>query len=142
MLIYPFLQWLRSKGLSYNLSLFITIIGTLLLGITILLLLFFTLKSMIIQIPQFKLASSTLLAQPANKLFKTVTSTVDLSNVAGILINIIENGFFVLLATIFLLYELPKLRVRLNKYFRCGQSFINTFSGSYAYIHRILCYKG
>ncbi len=69
---------------------------------------------MIVQIPQFKLASTTLLAQPVNELFKTISSTIDLSDVAGILINIIENGFFVLLATIFLLYELPKLKLRLT----------------------------
>ena len=42
-LIYPFLRWLEKKGLSYNLSILVTLIGVFLLGAGILAFLLVTL---------------------------------------------------------------------------------------------------
>jgi AI-2 transport protein TqsA len=65
-LIYPFLIWLKKRGLSYNLSLVITIIGAFALGGLILIFLFYTLNELVTQIPELSINSSTLFAQLPN----------------------------------------------------------------------------
>lgn len=120
-LIYPFLIWLKKRGLSYNLSLVITIIGALALGGLILIFLFYTLNQLVTQIPEFSINSSTLFAQPANELIKTILSNIDLSNIT----NIIANGFFVLFSTLFLIYEMPALKSRLINGLGTDNPFLN-----------------
>lgn len=119
-LIYPFLIWLKKKGLSYNLALIITIIGALTLGILTLIFLFYTLNQLVSQLPEISIDTNTLLAGPANELIRTILTTIDLSNVA----NIIANGFFVLFATIFLIFELPAIRSKLIKALGADDPFV------------------
>ena len=120
-LIYPFLIWLKNKGMSYNLALTITIMGALALGIITLIFLFYTLNQLVSQLPALSIDSASLLAEPANELIRTIISTIDLSNIT----NIIANGFFVLFATIFLIYELPALKSRLIKGLGADNPFLN-----------------
>ena len=120
-LIYPFLIWLKNKGMSYNLALTITIMGALALGIITLIFLFYTLNQLISQLPSLSIDSASLLAEPANELIRTIISTIDLSNIG----NIVANGFFVLFATIFLIYELPALKYRLTEGLGADNPFLN-----------------
>lgn len=120
-LIYPFLIWLKKRGLTYKLSLVITIIGAFILGGVILIFLFYTLNQLVTQIPEFSIKSSSLFAQPANELIKTILSTIDLSNIT----NIIANGFFVLFSTLFLIYEMPALKSRLINGLGADNPFLN-----------------
>jgi predicted PurR-regulated permease PerM len=109
LLFYPLISWLGKKGLSYNLSVSITIAGAFALGFCLLGFLYITLSQMVQAVPNFSIESSSFLSGQANQLAQLIISKVDLSNVAGI----IEEGVFILFAIIFLLYELPKIKLRL-----------------------------
>ena len=62
-IIYPFLIWLKKKGLSYNLSVIITLVGTLALGAAIIGFLVVTLAELVKTIPTITIDPSGFLAQ-------------------------------------------------------------------------------
>lgn len=115
-IIVPFLMWLNKKGVPYNIAHLITIIGIIIVGIFIIDLFYITLTQLKGQLPDLSISSSSILAGEANTVIQSIASTLASSGVSN-LANIIENGFFVILATVFLVYETPKTKERLIKAF-------------------------
>jgi predicted PurR-regulated permease PerM len=115
-IIVPFLLWLNKKGVPYNIAHLITIIGIIIVGIFIMDLFYITLTQLKGQLPNFSISSSSILAGEANTVIQSIASTIASSGVSN-LANIIENGFFVIFATVFLVYETPKTKERLIKAF-------------------------
>ncbi|PKL66667.1 MAG: permease [Methanobacteriales archaeon HGW-Methanobacteriales-1] len=113
-IIVPFLLWLNKKGVPYNIAHLITIIGVIVLGLFIIDLFYVTIIQLKGQLPNLSISSSSILAGEANTVIQSIASTLASSGVSN-LANIIENGFFVLLATVFLVYETPKMKERLIK---------------------------
>lgn len=111
MIIYPFLKWLENKGLSYNKSIFITLIGIFLLGAGILVFLVITLAQLVKEIPTMSIHSSSFLAQYGNQIIQFLVSNINLSDSGGL----IASGIFIIFAVPFLLFELPQIKVRLAK---------------------------
>lgn len=108
-IIYPFLKWLMKKGLSYNQSVLITLVGTLALGAGILAFLAFSLVQLVKQLPDFTITSGGVLAQYGNEIIKFIVTNIPIENITGLM----AMGIFMLFAVIFLVYELPLIRVRL-----------------------------
>jgi predicted PurR-regulated permease PerM len=109
LLLYPFLRWLEKKGLSYNLSVILTIIGIFALGMGILAFLLISLAELVKAIPNLTIPSSSFLAQYGNQIIEFLVSNINLSDAGGLL----ESGIFIIFAVIFLVYELPKIKNRL-----------------------------
>ena len=59
-IIYPFLMWLKKRGLSYNLSVLITLAGTLALGAAVMGFLVYSLAQLVKEIPNFTIQSGFL----------------------------------------------------------------------------------
>lgn len=110
-LFYPFLRWLEKKGLSYNHSVILTLIGVSALGFGILAFLVTTLAQLVKEIPNLSISSSGFLAQYGNQIIQILVSNINLSNSGSF----IESGIFIIFAVIFLVYELPQIKNRLIK---------------------------
>jgi AI-2 transport protein TqsA len=108
-IIYPVLKWLMKKGLSYNQSVLITLVGTLALGAAILAFLATSLVQLVKQLPDFTINSGGILAQYGNEIVKFIVTNIPIENITGL----IALGIFMLFAVIFLVYELPLIKVRL-----------------------------
>ncbi|EKQ54322.1 MAG: putative permease [Methanobacterium sp. Maddingley MBC34] len=110
-IIYPVLMWLKKKGLSYNQSVIVTLVGTLALGFAILWFLMVSLVQLVKELPDFTINSSGILAQYGNEIIKFIVTNIPIENIAGL----IATGTFILFAVIFLVYELPLIKERLVK---------------------------
>ncbi len=108
-IIYPVLMWLEKKGLSYNKSVLLTLVGTLVLGVAILWFLVVSLTQLVKELPDFTINSSGILAQYGNEIIKFIVTNIPIENITGL----IATGTFLLFAVIFLVYELPLIKVRL-----------------------------
>jgi predicted PurR-regulated permease PerM len=110
-IIYPFLMWLKRRGLSYNLSVSITLAGIALLGVAIVGFLVVTLAQLIKAIPTLTINSSGFLAQYGNQIIQFLVANIPDTNAGGL----IADGTFIVFAVIFLVYELPQIKSRLEK---------------------------
>ena len=108
-IIYPLLMWFKKKGLSYNQSVIVTLVGTLIAGFAILWFLMVSLVQLVKELPDFTINSSGILAEYGNEIIKFIVTNIPLGNIAGL----IATGTFMLFAIIFLVYELPLIKVRL-----------------------------
>lgn len=108
-IIYPILKWLGKKGLSYNQSIMVTLIGTFILGVGIIWFLAVSLAQLIKELPDLTISSGGILAQYANEIIKFIITHIPIGNIAGF----IALGIFMLFAVIFLVYELPQIKIRL-----------------------------
>lgn len=132
-IIYPFLMWLKKKGLSYNLSVLITLVGTLTLGAAIMGFLVYTLAQLVKAIPNLTINSSGFLAQYGNQIVKFIVDNIPISNSAGL----IAIGTFLLFSVIFLVYELPQIKTRLEKGFGADSPTLNK---TFALVHDTIEY--
>lgn len=112
-IIYPFLMWLKKRGLSYNLSVLVTLVGTLALGAAVIGFLVVTLVQLIKAIPTLSISSSSFLAEYGNQIISFIVSNIPETDSAGL----IAMGTFILFSVIFLIYELPQIRTRLVNLF-------------------------
>lgn len=110
-IIYPFLMWLKKKGLSYNQSVILTLIATFAVGVGIIWFLAVSLAQLIKELPSLTINSGGILAQYGNEIIKFLATHIPISDITGL----IALGIFMLFAVIFLVYELPQIRVRLVK---------------------------
>lgn len=110
-IIYPVLMWLVKKGLSYNQSVLVTLIGTLVLGVAILAFLAVSLAQLVKELPSFTINSSGILAQYGNEIVKFIVTNIPIENITGLM----ALGIFLIFAVIFLVYEIPIIKVRLVK---------------------------
>jgi AI-2 transport protein TqsA len=108
-IIYPFLIWLKKRGLSYNLAVIVTLVGILALGAAVIGFLVVALAQLIKSIPTLSISSSSFLAQYGNEIINFIVSNIPETDSAGI----ISMGIFILFSVIFLVYELPQIRTRL-----------------------------
>jgi AI-2 transport protein TqsA len=108
-LIYPFLMWLKRRGLSYNQSVIVTLVGVFALGAAIIGFLVVTLAQLIKSIPSLSINSSGVLAQYGNQIITFLVTNIPETNSAGL----IYSGTFILFGVIFLVYELPHIKNRL-----------------------------
>jgi len=109
-IIYPFLMWLKRRGLSYNLSVLVTLVGISALGFAIISFLVVTLAQLIKAIPSLSINSSGFLAQYGNEIIQFIIANIPETNSAGL----IASGTFIVFAVIFLVYELPQIKIRLE----------------------------
>ncbi len=110
-IIYPFLMWLKKKGLSYNQSVILTLIATFAVGVGIIWFLAVSLAQLIKELPNLTINSGGILAQYGNEIIKFLITHLPLSDITGL----ISMGIFMLFAIVFLVYELPQIKVRLVK---------------------------
>ena len=110
-IIYPFLMWLKRRGLSYNQSVLVTLVGIAALGFAIISFLVVTLAQLIKAIPSLSINSSGFLAQYGNEIIQFIIANIPDTNSAGL----IAGGTFIVFAVIFLVYELPHIKIRLEK---------------------------
>lgn len=110
-IIYPVLRWLEKKGLSYNKSVILTLVATFALGVGVIWFLVISLSQLIEELPTITISSSGILAQYGNEIIKFLITHIPISDIAGL----ITMGTFMLFAIIFLVYELPQVKVRLVK---------------------------
>ncbi|AEG19382.1 AI-2E family transporter [Methanobacterium paludis] len=110
-LIYPFLMWLKKKGFSYNVSILITLALTFVLGLGLLAIMVMSISQLVASASTITIAPNSFLATYANQIIKFLFSNIPLENIAGI----IEIGFFLIFAVMFLIYELPYVKSRLVK---------------------------
>lgn len=110
-IIYPVLRWLMKKGLSYNQSVILTLIGIFVLGISIIWFLAVSLVQLIQSLPSLNISSGGILAQYGNDIIKFIVSHIPLSDITSL----VALGIFMLFAVIFLVYELPQIKNRLEK---------------------------
>jgi len=120
-IIYPFLMWLKKKGLSYNLSVLITLAGTLALGAAILGFLVVTLAQLVKAIPTFTIQNG-FLSQYGDQIIKFLVENIPIENIGGL----IALGIFLLFSVLFLVYELPNIKIRLEKSFGADSQTLNT----------------
>ncbi len=110
-IIYPLLMWLKRKGLSYNQSIILTLISTFAVGVGIIWFLAVSLAQLIKELPNLTINSGGILAQYGNEIIKFLITHLPLSDITGL----ISMGIFMLFAIVFLVYELPQIKVRLVK---------------------------
>ena len=110
-IIYPFLMWLKRRGLSYNISVLVTLVGIAALGVAIMAFLVVTLAQLIKALPSLTINSSGFLAQYGNEIIQFLIANIPETNSAGL----IAAGTFIVFAVIFLVYELPQIKIRLEK---------------------------
>lgn len=108
-IIYPFLMWLKRRGLSYNLSVIVTLVGTLALGAAVIGFLVVSLAQLIKAVPSLTINNSGFLAQYGNKIIEFLVAHIPETDSAGL----ISMGIFLLFSIIFLVYELPSIGKRL-----------------------------
>ncbi|EKF84745.1 hypothetical protein A994_12066 [Methanobacterium formicicum DSM 3637] len=112
-IIYPFLMWLKKKGLSYNQSVILTLAAIFALGVGIIWFLAVSLAQLIKELPDLTINSGGILAQYGNEIIKFLATHIPISDITGL----VGLGIFMLFAVIFLVYELPQIKVRLVKGF-------------------------
>jgi AI-2 transport protein TqsA len=112
-LIYPFLMWLKKKGFSYNISILITLVATFVLGAGLLAVVVDSLSQLAAAASTITIDPDSFLATYANQIIQFLFTNIPLENIAGM----VEIGFFLLFAIIFLIYELPYVKSRLVKGF-------------------------
>jgi predicted PurR-regulated permease PerM len=112
-IIYPFLMWLKKRGLSYNLSVIVTLVGTLALGAAVIGFIVVSLAQLIKAIPTLTINSNSFLAQYGNQIIEFIVAHIPETDSAGL----ISMGIFLLFSIIFLVYELPSIRKRLVNLF-------------------------
>jgi AI-2 transport protein TqsA len=110
-IIYPFLMWLRRRGLSYNISVAVTLAGIAVLGVAIVGFLVVTVAQLIKSIPSLAINNSGFLAQYGNQIIQFLVAHIPDTNVGGL----IADGTFIIFAVIFLVYELPLIKTRLEQ---------------------------
>ncbi len=110
-IIYPVLMWLKKRGLSYNQSVAVTLVGILALGAAILGFLVISLGQLVKEIPNMTISSSGILAQYGNDIIKFIVTNIPIENITGL----ITIGTFLIFAVMFLVYELPLIKERLVK---------------------------
>jgi predicted PurR-regulated permease PerM len=116
---------LTKKGLSYNLSVLVTLVGTLALGAAIIGFLVYSLAQLVKALPTLTINSSGFLAQYGNQIITFIVDNVPISDSAGL----IAIGTFLLFSVLFLVYELPQIKKRLIKGFGADSPTLNkTFS--------------
>jgi AI-2 transport protein TqsA len=120
-IIYPFLMWLKRRGLSYNSSVLITLAGTFALGAAIIGFLVVTLAQFVKEIPSFTIQNG-FLAQYGDQIVKFLVENIPIENAGGL----ISIGIFLLFSVIFLVYELPNIRIRLEKSFGADSQTLKT----------------
>jgi predicted PurR-regulated permease PerM len=120
-IIYPFLMWLKRRGLSYNSAVLVTIAGILALGAAIIGFLVVTLAQFVQAIPTFTIQSG-FLSQYGDQLVKFLVENIPIENAGGL----ISMGIFLLFSVIFLVYELPNIKTRLEKSFGADSATLNT----------------
>lgn len=111
LLFYPFLRWLEKRGISYNLSILVTLVGIMALGLGVLAFLAISLAQLVKSIPSLTINSSSFLAEYGNQIIQFIVTNIPFGNITGI----IADGIFILFAVIFLVYELPQIKKRLVK---------------------------
>ncbi len=109
LLFYPFLRWLEKRGLSYNLSILVTLVGISALFLGILALLAVSLTQLVKELPSLTINYSSFLAEYGNQIIQFLVTNIPFGNIAGL----IADGIFMLFAVIFLVYELPQIKKRL-----------------------------
>jgi len=109
-IIYPFSMWLKRKGLSYNLSVSVTLVGIALLGVAIVGFLVVALAQLIKTLPTLTINSSSFLAQYGNQIIQFLVAHIPDTSSGGL----IADGTFIVFAVIFLVYELPQIKIRLE----------------------------
>ena len=132
-LFYPFLKWLERRGLSYNVSILLTLVGVFALGAGILAFLVVTLAQLVKAIPTLSISSSSFLAQYGNQIIQLIVSNINLSDTGGL----IESGVFIVFAVIFLVYELPQIKKRLIKEWGADDPTLNK---SFAFVGTVIKY--
>ena len=110
-IIYPFLMWLRRRGLSYNISVAVTLAGIAVLGVAIVGFLVVTLAQLIKAIPSLAINNSGFLAQYGNQIIQFLVAHIPETSSGGL----IADGTFIVFAVIFLVYELPQIKTRLEQ---------------------------
>jgi AI-2 transport protein TqsA len=120
-LIYPFLMWLKKRGLSYNQSVIVTLVGVLALGAAITGFLVVSLAQLIKAIPTLTINSSGFLAQYGNQIISFLVTNIPIENSGGL----IASGIFILFGVIFLVYELPQIKDRLVDSFGADNPTLN-----------------
>ena len=131
-IIYPFLMWLKRRGLSYNLSVSITLAGIALLGVGIVAFLVVTLAQLIKAIPTLSINSSGFLAQYGNEIIQFLIANIPETNSGGL----IAAGTFIVFAVIFLVYELPQIKIRLEQGLGADNPTLNkTYGLMSAFVH-------
>lgn len=131
-IIYPFLMWLKRRGLSYNISVLITLAGTLALGAAILGFLVVTLAQFVKELPNFTIQSG-FLSQYGDQIIKFLVENIPIENAGGL----ISLGIFLLFSVIFLVYELPNIKTRLEKSFGADSP---TFKTTLSLVHDTIEY--
>ncbi len=111
LLFYPFLRWMEKKGLSYNLSMLILLVGIFALGFGIVAFLAVSLSQLIQTIPTLAISSNEFFAQYGNQIIEFILTHIPVSNLSGL----VADGTFMVFAVIFLVYELPQIKNRLIK---------------------------
>ncbi len=112
-IIYPFLIWLKRKGLSYNISVIITLVGILALGAATIGFLVISIGQLIKAIPTLNISNNTFLAEYGNQIINFIVAHIPETDSAGL----ISMGIFMLFSVIFLVYELPQIRKNLVNLF-------------------------
>ena len=110
-IIYPFLMWLRRRGLSYNISVAVTLAGIAVLGVAIVGFLVVTVAQLIKTIPSLAINNSGFLAQYGNQIIQFLVAHIPETSSGGL----IADGTFIVFAVIFLVYELPQIKTRLEQ---------------------------
>jgi len=132
-IIYPFLKWLEKRGLSYNVSILLTLVGIFALGAGILAFLVITLAQLVKAIPTLSISSSSILSEYGNQIIQFLVSNINLSDTGGL----IESGVFIVFAVIFLVYELPQIKNRLIKDLGADNPTLNK---SFAFVGSVIKY--
>jgi len=114
-------MWLKRRGLSYNSSVLITLAGTFALGAAIIGFLVVTLAQFVKEIPTFTIQSG-FLSQYGDQIIKFLVENIPIENAGGL----ISIGIFLLFSVIFLVYELPNIKTRLEKSFGTDSPTLNT----------------
>ncbi|MGB9937251.1 MAG: AI-2E family transporter [Methanobacterium sp.] len=117
-IIYPFLMWLKKKGLSYNLSVIVTLFGILTLGTAVIGFIVISLAQLIKAVPTLSISSNSFLAQYGNQIINFIVTHISTTDSGGL----IALGIFMLFSVIFLVYELPSIRKRFVIHFGANSS--------------------
>jgi AI-2 transport protein TqsA len=84
-IIYPFLICLKRRGLSYNLSVIVTLVVTLALGVAVIGFLVVSLAQLIKAIPTLTINSSRILAQYGNQIIQFLVAHIPETDSAGLI---------------------------------------------------------
>ena len=138
LLIYPFLIWLERRGLSYNQSVILTLVGVLALGAAIIGFLVVSIAQLIKAIPTLTISSNGFLDQYGNQIISFLVAHIPDTDAGGLL----YSGMFILFGVIFLVYELPLIKDRLVNYFGGDNPKLTGNIWYCQYIRRIFYNKG